>query len=125
MPVMTSFVDLDDFGPITVGGDDRDVSLARIVPRGSGRPSLGVPGTVSPKVSFRVRVAVRDQAARFAKRQHKSLSRFAREALEERVRQCVLEEAAQFDALCEKLRQRGPGILDRPIEEYEEDVEGW
>jgi predicted transcriptional regulator len=102
-----------------------DVAVPDWIQRRSGRPSLTAPGTVSPRVSFRLNPKMRDQAARIAKRQDKSLSRFAREALEARVEHCLFEEAIRKAMLSAMLQRRGPGILDRPIEEYDEDVEGW
>ena len=104
----------------------RDVAVLDWIPRRSGRPSLSTPGTISPRVSFRLTAEVRDQAARIAKRQDKSLSRFAREALERRVEDCLLAEAARIARLRATLRQRGPGILDQPDGAYVEDVDdGW
>jgi predicted DNA-binding protein len=74
-------------------------------------------------VSFRLRREVRDQAARLAKRQDKTLSQFAREALEARVENSLLDEAARIARLRSRLRDRGPGVLDLPNEAYVEDVE--
>ena len=101
-----------------------DVAVPDLIQRRSGRPSLSTPGTISPRVSFRLTAEVLDQAARIAKRQDKSLSRFAREALEARVEDCLLAEAARRARLRAKLRQRGPGILDQPDAAYVEDVDG-
>jgi hypothetical protein len=119
MPSMTSSIDADGVHQF------RDVAVPEWIQRRSGRPSLTAPGTVSPRVSFRLTPKMRHQAARIAKRQDKSLSRFAREALEARVEHCLFEEAVQKAKLSAMLQRRGPGILDRPIEVYDEDIEGW
>jgi predicted HicB family RNase H-like nuclease len=56
------------------------------VRRGTGRPSLSGHAAPSPQIAFRVPQSVRDRAAEIAEREGKTLSRLAREALEERVR---------------------------------------
>lgn len=101
----------------------RDAAVPEWIQRRSGRPSLSAPGTVSPRVNFRVTAQVRDQAARIAKSRDQSLSQFAREALEARVEAWSLEEATRVAKLRARLRQRGPGILDQPAETYVEDVD--
>ena len=54
--------------------------------RKAGRPSLTGTAAASPRVSFRVTPEVRDRAAAIASDEGKTISEFAREALEARVR---------------------------------------
>ena len=54
-------------------------------PRRAGRPSLTGRAAVSPRVSFRVAPELRDQAERLAGEQGATVSRLAREALEQLV----------------------------------------
>ena len=119
---MTSWIDADGAAERR---DDQspDAAEPRWIPRPSGRPSLGDPRAVSPRVSFRLAAEVRDQAVRIAKRQDKSLSQFAREALEARVEAWSREESARIARLRATLLRRGPGILDLPDEAYVEDVD--
>jgi hypothetical protein len=56
------------------------------VRRGSGRPSLSGHAANSPQIAFRVPQNVRDRAAEIAKREGKTISQLAREALEARVK---------------------------------------
>lgn len=55
------------------------------VRRAGGRPSLTGKNAASPQIAIRVTPALRDRAAEIAAREHKTLSQFAREALEQRV----------------------------------------
>jgi hypothetical protein len=50
--------------------------------RGRGRPSLTGDATHSPRVTFRLDPTIRDEATARAKREGKSVSALAREALE-------------------------------------------
>jgi hypothetical protein len=47
-----------------------------------GRPSLGEPGHVSPRISFRVSERTRERAEHRARAEGKTISEFAREVLE-------------------------------------------
>ena len=66
---------------ITTAYAERMVEAARK----PGRPSLAKTGT-SPSIAFRLPAEVRDQAEALAKREGKTVSALAREALEERLR---------------------------------------
>ena len=56
------------------------------VHRTTGRPSLSGHAVPSPQIAFRVPQRVRDQAAKIAEREGKTISQLAREALEARLR---------------------------------------
>jgi hypothetical protein len=119
---MTSSLEPDRVAEPT-NADCPDVAVREWVRRRNGRPSLGAPGTASPRVSFRLTAKARDQAAGIAKRQDRSLSQFAREALEAHVEDWLREEAARIVRLRATLQRRGPGVLDLPDETYVEDVD--
>ena len=122
MPSMASWIGPEGSAELD-GAHSGDGAVPEWIKRPGGRPSLSAPGTTSPQVSFRLPAKVRDQAARIARRQDKTLSRFAREALETHVEAWLLEEAARIAALRAKLQRRGPGILDLPAEAFVEDVD--
>ncbi|MDP9115763.1 MAG: hypothetical protein M3O28_00540 [Actinomycetota bacterium] len=54
--------------------------------RVTGRPSLSGHAAPSPQIAFRVPQQVRDQAAKIAEREGKTISQLAREALEARLK---------------------------------------
>jgi len=56
-----------------------------VVAKRTGRPSLSGAAVHSPQIAFRVPSEVREEAERIAKREGKSVSAFAREALEARI----------------------------------------
>lgn len=60
-------------------------AIVEDVRRKAGRPSLTGDSAASPRVSFRLTPEVRDRAAAIAKREGKTVSQLAREALEDRV----------------------------------------
>lgn len=82
-------VDLDREDVRLPGGTRLTPSLADAivedVRRKAGRPSLTGEAAASPRVSFRLTPDVRDRAAAIAKREGKTISQLAREALEDRV----------------------------------------
>ncbi|MGH9045109.1 MAG: ribbon-helix-helix protein, CopG family [Acidimicrobiales bacterium] len=60
-------------------------AIVEEVRRGGGRPSLSGAPARSPQIAFRVPPEVRDRAERAAADEGKTISQFAREALEARL----------------------------------------
>ncbi|MBS1848762.1 MAG: CopG family transcriptional regulator [Actinobacteria bacterium] len=83
-------VDLDRVDINTSDGERlttaRANDIVRSVRRRAGRPSLSAEDARSPQISFRVPNSLRNEASEIARREGKSLSQLAREALEDRIR---------------------------------------
>lgn len=65
--------------------EQRAAAIADDVRRRAGRPSLTGEAAASPRISFRITPAVRNQAEEVAAREGKTISQLAREAFEARV----------------------------------------
>src|SRR4051812_4469887 len=74
-------VRLADGTRLTAEAAEEIVERAR---RAAGRPSLSGEARHSPQIAFRVPRKLRDRAARVAAKEGKTVSKLAREALEER-----------------------------------------